>query len=77
MPNLIRRIATRLRRLNERPNIVATGDENEYYAWADQRLDEIAEEARLRLEELTDEARLRDQLTARGYRLVDKDEAVS
>ena len=47
MPNLIRRIATRLRRLNERLNIVATGDENEYYAWADQRLDELAEEARI------------------------------
>lgn len=47
--------------LNAKLNIVETDDDaNAYYAWADTRLDEIAEHARL-------EKQMRD----RGYQLVD------
>jgi hypothetical protein len=35
-----------LRWLNRRLGIVATGAENDYLAWADTRLDELAAEAR-------------------------------
>lgn len=45
-----------------RHNVVASKADSEYYAWADQRLDELAE--------IADQARRRKQQFAdRGYRL--------
>jgi hypothetical protein len=57
-----------LSRANDRLGIVATGDENEYYAWADERLDQMAEEAR----QAHEREALRQRLAGRGYRLDDE-----
>lgn len=68
-------IMSKFASLLRRTNIVAQGDENRYYAWADARLDEIAAErtrqaaARQMGMSQAEVASLRKNLRARGYEL--------